>query len=296
MTNFITDDLINANARCIFTLNTTAPVGSGGTFDFTSEVFQSGGFTSSSGDIFVPSDGMYYVSWRVSGISNVGVNGQTNASINNTGTAIAGRSSSGGSDGRSLDGKGYVTLVKGDAVRIKMVDVTFPSQNSGASESYFSIVRVADYSAGEPAGFGLATETQAGLNFLDLSPVTNVLSSNFAGTSPATEMTDLRHTGLVAGDKYRVDITLLTNTGQAHIWVAWGDRSDSTKYRYHRVFDADNTFSCTFEFISDGNDLRVYGGPSGTGFTAQDGNDTPTELTGGPPKVTACVLTRVKNS
>jgi hypothetical protein len=163
MTNFITDDLINANARCIFTLNTTSPVGSGGTFDFTSEVSQSGGFTAASGDIFVPADGTYHISWRIGGISDVPATGQTYASKNNTGIAISARSSSGGSDGRSLDGSGYLELAKGDAVRIKMADATFPGQNSGASNSFFSITRVSDYSAGEPAGFGLATETQAGL-------------------------------------------------------------------------------------------------------------------------------------
>ena len=143
--------------------------------------------------------------------------------------------------------------------------------------------------------FPIATTSTTGVAYKDFEPVTKTLSSDFAGTSPATEMVDLRHTGLIAGDKYRVDITLLNNGTQSHIWVAWGDRSDNSKYRYHRMPIQNISYTCTFEFISDGNDLRIYGGPSGSGFTAQDGNDTPTELTDGFPKVSSCTLTRVKS-
>jgi hypothetical protein len=161
MTNFITDDLINANAKAQF-YNTTPATADGSL----RVLFDTTEFNDN--DIFVLDTVNREVVCNFNGIVQVNVDLSASSgtlvsariSLNNSAEYATGISNSGGSRATS---SAMVPVSSGDRISVK---------DSGVK---LDIARVSEYSAGEPAGFGLATETKAGL----LPPV-SIMSDTLA--------------------------------------------------------------------------------------------------------------------
>jgi hypothetical protein len=161
--------LVQANARSKWRVSSTYAYLDSANIDFDTV---GTGFTNigdwvndGSGQITVPVDGVYDIIgsvetstgfWTADRALTVHVNGSL--------VAYLGR---GNGVDRSIKGTALLKLTKGDLLTFRIND----SQSIIAAESqtYLSISRVADYTAGQPAGFGLSTDSLPGLVSRELS-------------------------------------------------------------------------------------------------------------------------------
>jgi len=171
MTNFITDDLINANVRVKYSGASASITNATIAIDFDTPVYNEGFENISAGEFTIPVDGQYQIQLglELTGSSNgtalVYVDG-VEADVGGTNQNLARHRCS-----------SVLNLTKGQTVSGR-----FPNTSSltGSSNlNYLAITRIAQYSAGEPAGFALATATKAGL-ITNYETVTLNLDNDFS--------------------------------------------------------------------------------------------------------------------
>ena len=160
MTNFITDDLINANVRSKWKLasNFSAP----GDIPFTTvdtTLNQIGDWSTSGDAIVIPADGDYQINCQCEATSDWPKNSILGVKVN--GGGIVNLMTKAPDTGIRVEGSTTLSLLAGDAITIETNGTATIDSNSATT--FLIVTRIAQYSAGEPAGFALATATKAGL-------------------------------------------------------------------------------------------------------------------------------------
>jgi hypothetical protein len=223
--NLINDNLVQANARSKWRVSSTYAYSSGANIDFDT-VWT--GFTNigdwvndGSGQITVPVDGVYDLIcsvetstgfWTADRALTVSVNGSIEAYLG-SGNGVA----------RSMKGTALLQLTKGDLLTFKINDNQ--SIEAAENQTYLSISRVADFTAGQPAGFGVATPDVYGLMKKQKSSyATSTYTATNLTNSTAVFGTDFDVINLVIGRKYRITATvgLINETGNLAA-VYWYD-------------------------------------------------------------------------
>jgi hypothetical protein len=209
MTNFITDDLINANVRSKWSTSASAAGTSFTPIDFDSVhpgMAAIGNWTNDgAGTITMPAKGSFRFTVGILATTSIAGNIVIYVYKNGSAVGSVGRGDSTGTNNQRLSGSLTVDCEKGDTVYITHNDAGGFSLDNNTVETFLEIVRVADYSAGEPAGFGLATETQAGLVKKPLrSYATSIYNTVNLADGTVVFGGDFSVTGLTIGRKYRI--------------------------------------------------------------------------------------------
>lgn len=103
------------------------------------------------------------------------------------------------------------------------------------------------------------------------------LSGDFTGpTTNATEVTDLTFSNLVAGKVYKATLTTY-NTSAGHLYVSWGNGTDTNTGRYWRVPNANTTVTNSIMFVAIQTGVKIYfSSDSGAGVLKRaDNNSAP---------------------
>ena len=163
--NLMSDNVAAANVRSRWTLTNGAALAPSGVYDFDVATYNNGGFTNDgAGIITVAAAGFYRVTCQILYASAVMVSpGIVQLYKNNTTNIARTATSTGGNDGALMTIKWEGELASGDTLAIRQQQATSPTQEIGINDSWLAISRIADYSAGQPVGFGLATADTAGL-------------------------------------------------------------------------------------------------------------------------------------
>jgi hypothetical protein len=261
--NIINGSLVNANARLKFSatsksiFNATVPI------DYDTELYNTGFTTDGAGNFTALSAGEYLVvasldlTTTSSGLMRVYVNGsQVDAA--KTSTEALHRIQS------------LVQLLKDDVVSIRFDNSV--TMNSVANTNYVSITRVADYTAGSPVGFGIATADTYGL-----VKATKYQRKYLTANQTAVGwVSDLRFNNLEIGKTYRFTGHLLTFGNGTHInllvqdgltnFYADDGRFDTAGFRYQ-------THASDFIFTAEATTMGVYIlGGSGAVLMYQNGS------------------------
>lgn len=263
----------------------TTPIYASETFDTVSSYNLATGIYTAKRDEFVFADGTF----TFTGIGT-GVDISTRAFVNGT-TALKLMTSKSDNGGKGF-WTGMVRLNRGDTLQIQV------SQNSGSSknlngstlENTLQFFSIADYTAGQPLGFTTAQDGIAGLMERASRVQRKNLSSDNAGTSPATAVGDLSFNNLVDGRWYTVIVVMYEVGNSGHLWLKWGSSASNANYAYFRTPTANTTYCYIHTFQVSGTDLDVYHGGGSSTWQDQDGNDTPSGFTGGTPKSTYAIL------
>lgn len=122
------------------------------------------------------------------------------------------------------------------------------------------------------------------------------LPSTIAGSNtPSTPNSNLSFNNLVPGRLYRVDAQFETDTATGQVWFLWGSGSNTAHYRYFGT-STGTPGAISFVFTAVNTTLSVYLGNGSANYRANDGNSTPTAITGGFPKVTWVQLSEMSNA
>jgi hypothetical protein len=153
--NLINDNLVAANARVKYSAinksltNSTVPI------DYDTEVYNFGFVTDLSGNFTIPADGQYLIISSLdltgsnTGLMRVYVNGVQKDAARTTSDSLHRIQS-------------VLDLVKDDVLSIRYDNSV--TMNAVPETNYVSITRIAEFTAGQPAGFGLGSELLYGLN------------------------------------------------------------------------------------------------------------------------------------
>jgi hypothetical protein len=160
--NIVNGSLVTANARARFYANTTQPVAGHTVVDFAADDYNDGeGFTRINGN-----------SWTVNFTGKVRVSSQVYNSGTTTPAAarlnvrVNGTEQSTGTGGWSQNGISMsqtINVTAGDTLDMYLLSNAGQTIQSGIDATFVTFDRLADYTAGEPTGFGVATETNYGL-------------------------------------------------------------------------------------------------------------------------------------
>jgi hypothetical protein len=216
MTNFITDDLINANIKSEWYLGTgsVGPSTNGGVCDFS--VLQSGSvgdWTNSNGSITIQHTGWYRIIFSLGSsgttFSNMTVVIRLNG-VNVRDPFVEAASS----NTYQADGTAEIYITEGQVLTITASN----DYNVFADyRSVMTISRVAQYSAGEPAGFGLGTPTRVGL-----VKAGQILQKG-DNTNYTTNTNDILDTPNIPAGKYYVTVgynaTRQANDNHVDLWL-----------------------------------------------------------------------------
>jgi hypothetical protein len=182
--NLLTPSVINSNAKAQVYATSTATIASGGFFLFDTFQYNVGFAALSSNQLVIPANGYYQISFH-----NEGSVATTDSVcvITVNGTAVdASNYANGGNEGKSFDAQITMYLTAGQLVGAKWFNSTSPAQQNGVRYQRLEVIRVADISASEPFGFGLAQSNAAGLVPKYSEGQTSVSGANYVNASAAT--------------------------------------------------------------------------------------------------------------
>lgn len=190
MSNYLmSDNVVYANARMKANSTSAANVVSGVAIIFENEDYDSASaYDETTGQYTVPADGEYRVSFAVTPTS-IGTDGYI-ANINVAGTNVVRRSYDfTQTTSQTIFHEGTVSATKGQIITVNVSGANFPTvKNGDSARNYLTIERVADYSAGQPVGFGVATADRYGLVQAP-KYITEQSFTGFVGTTVYSQLT-----------------------------------------------------------------------------------------------------------
>lgn len=179
--NLLTDDVTYANVRSKWALSS----GNLSTdfnplhFDIPNSEFTTiGTWANTDGNITIPADGTYHISCAIEGSANFPGTGTLVVQV---GGVLKAQLFKVSTNEFYAGGDCYLDLSAGDVLNIRFATTGSSTLDTGETQSFLSITRVADYSAGQPVGFGLATDTQYGL--VKKNAATSTVSGVVGGTN-----------------------------------------------------------------------------------------------------------------
>lgn len=159
--NLINDSVVYANARARVEGITTTALGTGVVdLDYKTEAFTSGITYDGTDEFTINADGKYFINAYLNLTTAAGTDVELIA-YKNTSTAVL--VSKGQSGGFTYMLSGILDLSDGDTLKISKNSTGSLTANDAAIKTYIEITKLAEYSAGDAVGFGLADANNAGL-------------------------------------------------------------------------------------------------------------------------------------
>lgn len=203
-TNFITDNLIESNARARYYRNAAYSYTSGNQFDWdaqdTTTFRTNGSWTNSLGAIGVPATGIYQINVSIQSSVLLASDPQLEIQVNRQGAGnvqerVIDRE---GGVSYKASGTAFVYLLRGDTFRIILGSNA--TVVTGTVFTFLEVIRISDVSSRGPIGFGSATSSEKGLVFKGRYQ-TKILASNVTTTGAVASLT---FNNLTIGKTYRV--------------------------------------------------------------------------------------------
>jgi hypothetical protein len=206
--NLLTQDVVTQNSRIRLSFTgTTAAIGANVELPWDQvDENEGGGFSHSAGLVTCNFNGWVWTTARLSMNATTATNWQAQGLRNGSG----GTGEFFGPKGYGQDAtvlSGLVKVTKGDTLEINH-NITTTYLGGNRTESYWDLVRVMDYGAFDPVGFGLATGTQAGLVEKTRYEVKEVTGGDMIGTG--IEGT-LQIANLKIGQLYSIELSGIAN-------------------------------------------------------------------------------------